>query len=220
MDTRCNFMNLIELKNYTTYNESEIIDLIKKNNPNISEIKIKWVLFELEKKQIITRIGTKQYITNGKLYSFELSDLSKSINSFLNENYPMVNYVIWESTQLNEWMNLLLTKNIIFIEVESEFKDYFFSVLQEHYSTTNIILLNPSFDILSRYIDNKPIIIKPLFSRSPLNKKTHQITIEKLLVDVFSDKLLTNLISTNNQNEIAYGITHSYSLNKSKTKGL
>ena len=210
-------MNTIVLRNNATYSESEIEDLIKAANPSVSDVKVKWILFDLQKTNTITRIGTKEYVTNGKPYSFDLSELSKTINSLLSSNYSKVDYIIWESAQLNEWMNFLLSKNIIFVEVENDLKGFIFSFLQENFGQNQTVLLSPSIDVLSRYIDNHPIVVKPLFSRSPKGKSDHKISIEKMLVDVFSDKLLVSMIGTNDREEIAKGIIKSYSINKTKT---
>ena len=210
-------MNDINLKNNTIYSESDIVNLIKKANPHVSAIKIKWMLFDLEKSNTISRIGTKQYVANGNIYSFEISELSKEIDYLISNNYPDVDFIIWESSQLNEWMNFLLSKNIIFVEVENDLKDFIFSVLQEKYGQKQTVLLDPSIDVLSRYIDNHPIVVKPLFSRSPKSKKNHKILIEKILVDIFSDKLLVSMIGTNDREEIARSIIKSYSINKTRT---
>ena len=210
-------LNAIELKAHTAYSESELIELIRNANPSFSDIKIKWALFELEKSNKITRIGTKKYITNGKRYSYVLSESAQRIDSFLSNDYPDLDYIIWESSQLNEWMNLLLAKRIIFVEVESDLKDYAFSFLQEKFCDSKMILLSPDFKILSRYIDNSPVAVRSLFSKSPKSRDGHRISIEKLLVDVFSDRLLKSLIGTKDREEIANGITRSYAINETKT---
>ena len=206
-------MGTIELKKNTAYWESDIVDLIKNANPSISDIKVKWLLFELEKNQSITRVGTKKYVTDGNRYSYSLSESGKKVDSFLSTAFPDVKYVIWESVQLNEWMNFLLAKNIIFVEAESDLKEYIFSFLQEKFGRTNAVLLDPDIVILSRYIDNCPIVVRSLFSRSPQSRKTHQIVLEKLVIDILSDKLLSNLIGTNDRFSMACEIAHGYSLN-------
>lgn len=209
-------MNTIVFKNNTTYSESELVNLIKAANPSISDIKIKWLLFELEKSNHIMRIAKKRYVTNGVKYDFEISETSKGICTLIFNSYPNLDYVIWESIQLNEWLNFLLSKNIIFIEVESDLCGMIFSLLQEKYGNKQSVLLNPSFEVLTRYIDNNPIVVKPLFSRSPKGKNSHKISIEKMLVDVFSDKLLVSMIGTNDREEIARGIIKNYTVNRTK----
>ena len=195
-------MKPINLDKNTVYTQSEIIRIIKKPNPNISDVKLKWELFELEKSNLISKIGTKTYITNGNIYYCNLSNQSKNIENFICKNYPNIKYVIWELSQLNEWINFMFAKNIIFLEVEADYVDYIFSALYEKYGQNHMILLNPNMELLSRYIDNCPIVVKTLFSRSPQNIKNHNIAIEKLIVDIFFDKLLKNLIGTNDRFEI------------------
>ena len=209
-------MNGVELKSNTKYDESEIVELIRQANPTVTDTKMKWLLFDLERAHTITKIGAKKYITCGRQYSYNLSENASNIDAFLSENYPEIKYVIWESTQLNEWMNFLLSKNVIFVEVESELKDYVFNYLQEQFGRFQTVLLSPDAETLSRYIDNNPIVVSLLFSRSPLRRKDRKIALEKLIVDLFSDKLLLSMIGTNDREEIASGITRGYSLNTTK----
>ena len=209
-------MNNIDLKSNTTYSESEIVDLIKKANPYASSVKIKWILFDFKKTNKITQIGIKKYVPNGNTYSFDMTELSNSIEYSIQTSFPDVEFIIWESSQLNEWMNFLLSKSIIFVEVENDLRDYIFSFIQEKYGENQIVLLNPSIDVLSRYIDSHPIVVKSLFSRSPKSKEAHKISLEKILVDIFSDKLLSSMIGTNDKEEIAKGIIKNYSINRTK----
>lgn len=209
-------MNSINLKSNSVYNESEIISLIREANPAVSDVKTKWMLFDLERNHSITRIGSRKYITDAKLYSYMPCELSENIDSFLSENYPDVKYVIWESKQLNEWMNFLLSKNIIFVEVESDLTEYIFSSLMEHLGQEYMILINPDNKMVSRYMRDNLVIIKSLYSRAPTDKKGHGITLEKLIVDVISDRLLTSMIGTNDRDEIIKGIVKNYTINETK----
>ena len=210
------FMNSVDLKKNASYSESEIIEAIRKATPSVSETKVKWLLFDLERTHVITRIGSKKYVTGGRLYTADLSEPAANIDSAVSQHYPEIEYVIWESSQLNEWINLMLAKNVIFVEVESGLKDYVFSFLQEQYGRTHTVLLDPDHEMLSRYIDNDPVVVRQLFSRSPRGRKGHRIILEKLLVDVVSDKLLKSMIGTNDREEIVRGMSVNYSLNITK----
>ncbi len=209
-------MSSLKLNDNTIYKELDLIDILKKENPSISDTKIKWSLFELEKNNIITRIGTKTYITNGKTYSYTPSSSTNEINSFLNQKYPLIKYIVWETRQLNEWMNFLFAKNIIIVEVESELKDYVFQSLLENFEHKYMFLLEPDNDQISKYVTNDLVIVKTLFSRSPINKKAHSMTPEKLLVDIISDKTIYSMIGTYDKKEIIMGIINNYTINESK----
>lgn len=52
------------------------------------------------------------------------------------------------------------------------------------------VLFNPSEADFYRYFEAETIIIKQLISKSPLIKKESKISIEKLCIDVISDKVL------------------------------
>ena len=207
-------MDAIQLKPNTTYSEADLLNLI--HGTSSSPTRAKWELFELQKAHKITRVGAKQYVTNGKFYMPNLSETAKRIDGFLSENYPRVDYVIYETYMLNEWANLLFGKNVILVDVDKAVKDYVFSFVRELLGKGHIVLLDPDFAMVSRYFDFEPVVVKPLFSRSPKNKEGHAIALEKLLVDIFADRLLANFNGTYNKEEIAQGIIYGYTLNKTK----
>ena len=207
----------INLNKNTIYYEDDIIKIIKKLNPSISDTKIKWMLFEMEKKSQITKIGIKKYITNGNSYNYKFeSAVSNNIVTILNDNFKEIKTIVFETRQLNEWVNLLLSKNLIIVEVESGFESIIFDKLMECLGNKYTVLLSPNDEIISRYLKDELIIIKTLYSRSPINKKNHSITLEKLIVDCISNKFLYNLLGTSGIEYVIKGIKNNYTINESK----
>ena len=70
--------------------------------------------------------------------------------------------------------------------------------------------------MIATYLRDNLIIVKTLFSRSPLNKRSHGITLEKLIVDVLSDKYLSNILGTSGIEHLIQGIKKNYVVNESK----
>ena len=212
------FMNHIQLESNKTYKEAELISLIKSSNPSISDARIKWILFDMEKNDQITRIGLKEYISgSGKDYNHEFeSVIIKRINSIISNSFPLLKTVIWELSQLNEWTNLLFSKNTIFVEIESGFESIVFDELLNELGNEHTILFNPNNETIARYMRDELIIVKTLFSRSPVNKHQRNIMLEKLVVDIIADKYLSSILGTNNIEHIVKGIKKSYTINESK----
>ena len=211
-------MNHIQLESNKTYKEAELISLIKSSNPSISDARIKWILFDMEKNDQITRIGLKEYISgSGKDYNHEFeSVIIKRINSIISNSFPLLKTVIWELSQLNEWTNLLFSKNTIFVEIESGFESIVFDELLNELGNEHTILFNPNNETIARYMRDELIIVKTLFSRSPVNKHQRNIMLEKLVVDIIADKYLSSILGTNNIEHIVKGIKKSYTINESK----
>lgn len=195
-------------------NEEEIYKQLKLENPNIKESSLKWELFHYIKDHHLAKIGTKKFKVNGKIYAYDYAKpLTKEIDSFLSKEYPIIKMVIWEKVQLNEWLNFLINTNIIYIEVEKEYVDYIFSALNDNYGDKYLILLNPNQDIISRYLRENLIIVKSLYSKSPLNRDNHKIKLEKLVVDIMANEI--NL-DTRSIEDITKGI-QDYDINIDKT---
>ena len=134
--------------------EKDIIALIKEKNPEISDIALKWELFNYINRNSLIKVGTKKYQAYGNVYSYDYkSDITKDIDSFLSKKYPDIKMVIWETRQLNEWLNLLLAVNVIYIEVEKDLVDYVFSTVNDIYGKSQIVLLNPDDSTLSKYLE-------------------------------------------------------------------
>lgn len=208
-------MNIVLSKN-TTYSEEEIFNLIRNNNPSLSESSLKWLIYEMETKNQIQRIGKRKYISFGNMYSYEYqSELTKKIDSFLYNEFPSVKAVIWESKQINEWINLLISKNIIFVEIETGIEDIVFDSLKNEFHT-ELILLNPNDETIYRYMKDDLIVVKSLFSRSPVKKNSHKLLLEKLIVDLVSDKQLINLLGTSGIEDTILGIKNNYVINIEK----
>lgn len=212
------FVNKIQLVTNRIYKEEEIIDLIKNNNPSATNTRIKWILFEMERNKQITKVGNRKYIAgNKKEYNhIYQSEIAATISKIAKESFPLVKVVVWELIQLNEWTNLLLSKNVIFVEVESGFESIIFDKLLSIIGNNHTILLEPSEDIISRYMRDELIIVKKLFSRSPISKHSNGIMLEKLSVDIIADKYLHGLLGTNDIEYVIKGIKKNYTINESK----
>ena len=212
------FVSQIQLESNRTYKENELFDLIKTSHPSISDTRVKWILFDMEKRNQITRIGVKEYISgSGRIYNHEFeSTIAKRIDDVIKDSFPLLKTVIWESNQLNEWTNLLLSKNTIFVEVESGFESIVFDELLNAFGNKYTLLLNPNSETIARYMRDELIIVKTLFSRSPINKHSNSLMLEKLAVDVVADKYLSSLLGTDNIEYVIKGIKKNYTINESK----
>lgn len=209
-------LNEINFKPNVIYSEEDIFFLLKATFPSLSTINLKWKLFELVKNKKIISVGTKKYVLNTKEYIYEYYDeVTKNIDDLLSNKYKNIKSVLWENRQLNEWLNLLIAKNIIIVEIEKGFEDFVFEEINNNFKN-KVVLLKPESKVITRYIDNGLVIVKTLYSRSPLKDKTHLITLEKLVVDLIADSIWQNMLDTKSIEEIIIGIKDNYYLNKDK----
>lgn len=198
------------------YFENEIYGLVKRQKQDVSEQKFKWILYELERDGVLSRIGTKRYIAGVEKYKYELREESKAIDEFISSSFPEVNYVIWESTQLNEWVNFLHNQNTIFVDVEKELFDFVVDGLMEEFGDEYTILVNPDEQTVSRYRRDNLVIVKKLFSRSPADKKGHRIKLEKLIVDLLCDKYYVWMLDSSAVEAVFSGVKKNYAIDTTK----
>ena len=184
-------------------------------NKNNNSLRTKALLIsQLISKGVLAKIDNNKYkIVNKKQYHiYREYDQTNNINSLFNE--LKFDYIIYNITFLNDWLNQLIGKNIIFIEADKKYLNTIYDILKDN--NYNNILLNPTNKEIDKYLCNESIIIKPLFTRSPINKKEKSFMIEKVLVDLFVDNILRRLFSLSELPEIYRQILSTYTIDESK----
>ena len=102
------------------------------------------------------------------------------------------------------------------MEVESGFESMVFDEIMNQLGKDYTILLDPNEVIISRYMRDELVIVKKLFTRSPTNKGSRGIMLEKLAVDIIADKYLSGLLGTSGIEYVIRGIKKNYTVNTSK----
>jgi len=142
------------------------------------------------------------------------SKRKKEVNEFVREKYSNLDIIIYESTILNEWLNHQVSRNIIFVEVEKFYMEDVFASLRDYFK--NDILLNPSIDDYYLYAKDDMIVVSNLITRAPMHKNSYEIRIEKLIVDLFSNDLISEFFSHSEYGSIINSIFNMYKVNIKK----
>ncbi len=169
-------------------------------------------------KGVLARIGRGKFqLGSSKTYLPELYRKEKVIYNKLIAEFPFVDVCIWNTKILNEFMQHQSGSFQIIIEVEKEVTQSVFYFLKE---LNYPVFIEPTEEIIDKYLpmDKEAIIIKSLVSESPLqeinNVKT--ITIEKLLVDIFSDTVVFTAQQGAELSTIFNTAFDKYTVNQSK----
>ena len=194
--------------------EQDIINLIRQEKPEISDTDLKWKLFHYCKDNELKNIGSQRYAKGSSIYNYSLSSEAENICQRIKAEYPEIQIAVWESRILNEWLNLLLAKNTIFIEVEKEFLETIYDALFDRYENT-MILINPSINDYYRYLKDGLIVLKPLVMRAPVSKEGH-VTLEKLFVDLICNKLLIEMFDQYAIEDLIRNASQAYAINEKK----
>ena len=153
-------------------------------------------LTELLENGEIIRVGHNTYVLGNhgrSVYSYSYSAIAQNIAEEISDRYPFVDFRVFETGQLNEFVNHLLAHNTIIVYVESVALESVFEELRTLYPGK--VLLNPSIDMYHQYWSDDMIVLKKLVTESPkgLDLPWHT-KLEKMLVDLAADKLLSEMI--------------------------
>ena len=178
------------------FTRSEIIDYIRTQKPTIKDSTTSWFLYNLCQKGIIQRIAHdayRLYVEDNPLKKYEtlLSDDAADIAEFLVRQYPLLTFIVWESFAFNEFATHQMVRNYIFVEVEKPLGESVFHAL--HGQGGYLTLYRPSEKEISLYSGGVTVSVLPLTSEAPINGNNAKL--EKLLVDLFANKLLDCIIS-------------------------
>ena len=170
------------------------VDLYNKYEKNDMSSRTKDMLIKkLIEDGIITKICNNQYkiVNKRKYHIYREYDNTKDLINLLKE--IRYDYIIYNITFLNEWLNQLIGKNTIFIEVDKKYCNSIYELLVDNEYKN--VLVNPSIQEIEKYSLSDLIVIKPLYSRSPINRKEKSFTLEKIIVDLFVDDILKKYYS-------------------------
>lgn len=190
--------------------KNELYNQYKKNN--MSQRSKALLINKLIEDGVIAKINNDQYkfVNKKKYHIYREYDETKDFINVLKD--IKFDYIIYNITFLNEWLNHLIGKNTIFIEVDKKYANTIYEVLV--YNNYKNILLNPSLEEIDKYSSSDLIIIKPLFTRSPINRKDKSFTIEKIIVDLFVDAILKRFFSTSELPDIYKQIFEKYAIDE------
>lgn len=200
---------------HPAFTTSEFADMLRIEYPNIGRSTIYYLLKTLCDAGIITRTCRGHFdAARKKDYHYELSDTAKKVSSVIREQYPLVEFQVWELYQMNEFVNHLLAKNTIFIEAENMLDESLFNLLFEKYSH---VLHNPSVDEYYKYASDETIIVQKLISETPpCFGEYRQASLEKVLVDLFGRGISGSIISRFEYRAIYEDSFKKYNVNQAK----
>ncbi len=163
-----------------------------KLEPEIKPATINWRIYSLVKFGVLARIGRGKFtLGEGKNFIPALTRSLKILNKRLHDQFPYLQTCIWNTSLLNEFMLHQPGRFYTLVEVDKDGVESVFYFLK---GNSKNVFLDPKPDILSRYASEvqNAIIVRTLVSEAPTQviQGVNTTTIEKLLVDIFSDDTL------------------------------
>lgn len=213
---KMNYSNEISytFSNKPTFSRNELKDYIKTQNPMMKDSTFGWILYDLCQQHVIQRVAHdtfRIYDKDDSLkdYKADLSDDAIYILEFLKKQFPLLTFIIWETRAYNEFANHQMARNFIFVEVEKPLGESVFNALHEQNKYTT--LYKPTVKEIALYSGDVTVSVLSLTSEAPVDG--HNAKLEKLLVDLFANKLLDRIISRSDYPEIYEEAFSKYSIN-------
>ena len=200
------------------FSKQDYFDVLKCNGYKKTQDSFLVSFQKLVNDGLVQRVGRNAYqIARDNLYLYEYtySNLANEVSKYINSNYSFMNYVIFETIQLNEFINHQLGRNTIFIFVDNEVINFVFNTLKDTFK--NKVMLSPRIIEFNQYRSEDMIILRRLVSESPQNpKKLWYITLEKMLVDIMADSLIKETFSESEYKSIYENAFNKYIVDESK----
>lgn len=196
-----------------------LVELIQKDFPNLKESSISVYLSKLKKEGVLKNPSRGKYTLSGKdRFSPVIDAKLKRLYNKIKKDYPFIEFCVWNTLWLNEFMRHQPFRFYTIIELEKDVAQSVFYKLKDQGKT---VFLEPDAETFELYIHNSDdvIILKQLVSEAPLVEMENIIipSLEKLLVDMLID---TNLFGAQ-QSELEFiyrSAFEKFEISKSKMK--
>ena len=200
-----------------TYSHKELVEELRDLNPDLSDSSYHWAVSSLVREGKLFRSGYDTYCQAGNIsktdYRPEYSENAQGIMKAIQEQYPFVRFTMFEMTLMNEFLNHLIARNTIYVQVEKGSSLFVFRFLQE--AGYRNVMYKPSKKDFSLYWSEDCVVVTDLISEAPLRPdEPHKIMLEKMLVDIVADKLISSSFSKAELPDIFNQADNRYFLDK------
>lgn len=216
------------LKNFKgkgLFDRDTISSFIMDLDPEITESAMTWRIHDLVKRKVLHQVKLGVFvISNKEAYKPFVSDKLARLSKIVAKEFDQLDYCLWSTEWLNDFTRHQLATFYYILEVERDFVEEVFNAYSG--SKQYRVYLDPKEDIMERYVESEnSVIIKPLISRSPKQKfvikekskgKIYVPTIEKILIDVYSDAVIFSAIQGSEMDALFENALKRYQINFTK----
>ena len=212
MNTNVLYSNITQ----KTFSRTQILETARGIDSSFKETQLKFYITAMLANNQIVRTGHGIYskIENSKtIYSYAVSKDAGKIKKLIKQEFPLLDFCVWDLTILNEFVNHLIAHNHIFVEVEKDGAGFVYEMLAD--KIKNKVLLTPTAKELERYSTDNDVYLINAVSEAPV-EEGGDITLEKLIVDLFANKTLSMLVSKGDYPQAVEEMFNKYLINENK----
>ena len=182
-----------KLESGKIYSHKSLVAILQRERPSLSTSTYRWAINGMLQDGMLSKKGYNEYsLSDGiKLseYNPDYSDIANDLINLISRRYPYIQFTVFETALLNDFLNHMIAQNTIFIQAEKENSVFIFRFLQE--AGYKNLMYKPSQKDFNLYWAKNSIIVTDIISEAPLKtSEPHMITLEKMLVDMCADKLI------------------------------
>ena len=201
------------------YSHQELIKLLKSDYPLMSDSSCHWAVCGMLKSGILTKIARNVYAVQSEqekpVYRPVYSDLAVKLMAKIAGKYPSLRFTVFETTLLNDFLNHLVAQNTIYIQADKDVSVFVFRFLQE--LGYDHLLYKPKKADFALYWEKDCIVVTDMISEAPLSAAApHEICLEKMLVDMYCDKLIASAYSKSEYPQVLQQATGTYHFESTK----
>lgn len=175
--------------NADVFTTSDIVRFYKKFEPAILKSTVNWRVHALVNRNILERTGKGKFrLGSGTVFVPDLNTKHFKVSATIKAKFPFTDFCIWDSAFIKEFSQHITKGNFMLVDAGRGSEESIYHLLREQFRE---VFLLPGKEMLGDYFSDlkKPIIVRTLVSEAPYKeiKNVPVATLEKILVDIFSD---------------------------------
>lgn len=188
------FLSKIEKNNNDYISKEQLQVIFNEVYSNTTLKTFKNAIAILKNEQKIFSINNDYYsIVRKNIYEFVENKETEKIHNIINKEYPNINFIVWNTSVINEFTLHYSMRDYIIVETEKLSIELIVNLLKENLLKKYTIITEEIFNSNREMYSNedKIIIVKSLHVKSPLIRKNKKsvISIEKIMLDLYKEKL-------------------------------
>lgn len=187
---------LIGINDKGIFSKKELLESFRLGGYSLSEASFNKKVNKLVQQGDLVRVGRNLYHLNTNntiLYKYAYSTMAEEVAEKISNTYPLLEFSIFELTQLNDFVNHQIAHNVIYVSVEKDAINFVFETLKKDYPGK--VLIDPTVEIYHKYWNDNMIVLTKLVTEAPKDKKINwHIRIEKMLIDIIAEPVIAMAI--------------------------
>ena len=196
------------------FSSKELLEFYRILEADLNENTFRWRIYALKKEGLLSSIKRGVYVLDHrKKYQPELSRSTKMQYNIINNRFPYIEMSVWQTSWLDGFMNHQIYNAFTIFEVDKDVVNAVYNVLKEKKDN---VFMNPTEKDVDNYIlSENAIIIRTLVKEAPLQDigKFKVAKLEKILVDLFFDKILLTAYQGHKMKNIFKQAFNTYEIN-------